>query len=107
MAAVRERYWVPKLCSLVKSAQSKFYGCKRFNATPARNPIPGQLLEDQTTVGAAFEVIGTDFAVPVKYKWKEKSRKRLSGYLHLQPFKGYTLRVNGQPGDGQLYHMSW
>ena len=62
MAAVRERYWIPKLRSLVKSVRSKCYGCKRFNATPARNPIPGQLPEDRTTVGAAFEVIGTDFA---------------------------------------------
>lgn len=74
MAAVRERYWVPKLRSLVKSVRSKCYGCKRFNATPARNPIPGQLPEDQTTVGAAFEIIGKDFAGPVKYKQGKKSQ---------------------------------
>ena len=36
--------------------------------TPARNPIPRQLPEDQTTVGVAFKVIGRDFAGPVKYK---------------------------------------
>lgn len=74
MAAVRERYWVPKLRSLVKSVRNKCYGCKRFNATPARNPIPGQLPEDRTTVGAAFEIIGTDFAGPVKYKQGKKSQ---------------------------------
>ena len=74
MAAVRERYWVSKLHSLVKSVRSKCSGCKRFNATPARNPIPGQLPEDWTTVGAACEVIGTDFAGPVKYKQGKKSQ---------------------------------
>ena len=74
MAAVRERYWVPKLRSLVKSVRSKCYGCKRFSATPARNPIPGQLPEDRTTVGGAFEVIGLDFAGPLKYKEGKKSQ---------------------------------
>ena len=74
MATVRERYWVPKLRSLVKSVQSKCYGCKRFSATPARNPIPGQLPEDRTTVGGAFEVIGLDFAGPLKYKEGKKSQ---------------------------------
>lgn len=74
MAAVRERYWVLKLRSLVKSVRSKCYGCKRFSATPARNPIPGQLPEDRTTVGGAFEVIGLDFAGPLKYKEGKKSQ---------------------------------
>lgn len=73
MAAIRERYWVPKLRSLVKSVRNKCHGCKRFSATPARIPIPGQLPEDRTTVGTAFEVIGTDFAGPIKYKLGKKS----------------------------------
>lgn len=74
MAAVRERYWVPKLRSLVKSVRSKCYGCKRFSATPARNPIPGQLPDGRTTVGGAFEVIGLDFPGPLKYKEGKKSQ---------------------------------
>ena len=79
MAAVRERYWVPKLRSLVKLVRSKCYGCKRFSATTARNPIPGQLPQDRTTVGAAFEVIGIDFAGPVKYK--QGKRSQANAYL--------------------------
>lgn len=59
---------------MVKSVRSKCYGCKRFSATPARNPIPGQLPEDRTTVGGAFEVIGLDFAGPLKYKEGKKSQ---------------------------------
>lgn len=81
MAAVRERYWVPKLRSLVKSVRSKCFGCKRFSATPARNPIPGQLPEDRTTVGGAFEVIGLDFAGPLKYKEGKKSQR--NAYLSI------------------------
>ncbi|XP_068757734.1 uncharacterized protein [Montipora capricornis] len=60
MASVRERYWVPKLRSLVKSVRSKCYGCKRLTA--------------RTTVGRAFEVIGLDFAGPLKYKEGKKSQ---------------------------------
>ena len=73
MAAVRERYWVPKLRSLVKSVRSECYGCKRFTTKPVTAPAPGQLPEDRTTVGAAFEVIGVDFAGPIRYKRSKKT----------------------------------
>ena len=35
--------------------------------------MPGPLPEDRTTVSAAFEVIGTDFAGPIRYKQRKKS----------------------------------
>ena len=72
MAAVRERYWIPKLRSLVKSVRSECHGCKRFTTTPFSPPIPGPLPEDRTTVATAFEVIGTDFAGPIRYKQRNK-----------------------------------
>ena len=72
MAAVRERYWIPKLRSLVKSVRSECHGCKRFTTTPFSPPMPGPLPEDRTTVATAFEVIGTDFAGPIRYKQRNK-----------------------------------
>ena len=68
MAAIREKFWVPKLRSLVKSVRSNCHGCKRFRATPIATPAPGFLPEDRTNIGTAFEVIGTDFAGPIRYK---------------------------------------
>lgn len=75
MAAMHEKYWVPRLCSVVKSVQSKYFGCKRFCTTPAAIPVPGQLSEDWTTVGTAFEVMGTDFAGPIKCKIDKKRKE--------------------------------
>lgn len=76
MAAVREQYWVPKLRSLVKSVRSECYGCKKFTATPVAAPAPGPLPEDRTLVGAAFEVVGVDFAGPIRYKQHKKSERK-------------------------------
>ncbi|XP_028414391.1 uncharacterized protein LOC114537541 [Dendronephthya gigantea] len=75
MAAVRENYWVPTLRRLVKVVRSKCYGCKRFTTTAIVKPMPGDLPKDRTTGGTAFEVIGTDFAGPIRYK---RSNKRES-----------------------------
>ena len=68
MAAVRESYWIPKLRKLVKSVRSTCWGCKRFTALPLTTPPPGPMPSDHTLGGAAFEVIGTDFAGPILYK---------------------------------------
>ena len=73
MAAIREEYWIPKLRKLVKSVRSACWGCKRFQASPLIVPPPGPLPTDRTIGGAAFEVIGTDFAGPLKYKQRKKS----------------------------------
>ena len=92
-AAVCERYWVPKLRSLVKSVRSKRFGCKKYHTTPATAPVPGQLPEDRTSIGTAFKVIGTDFAGPIKYKQAKKKEGKayltiftcsLSRAIHLE-----------------------
>ena len=76
MAAVREIYWIPTLRRLVKAVRAKCYGCKRFTATPIVKPIPGKLPKDRTTGGVAFEVIGTDFAGPIRYKCSNKRERK-------------------------------
>ena len=73
MAAIREEYWVPKLRSLVKVVRRKCNGCMRFRATAFTRPAPGKLPQDRTTTGGvAFEVVGTDFAGPIRYKRSQK-----------------------------------
>lgn len=57
---------VPKLRSLAKSVRSECHGCKRFTATPVTAPAPEPLPKDRTAVGAAFEVVGVDFAGPIR-----------------------------------------
>ena len=42
--------------------------CKRFTAPPLTTPPPRPMPSDCTLGGAAFEVIGTDFAGPILYK---------------------------------------
>ena len=96
MAAVREIYWVPTLRRLVKAVRAKCYGCKRFTATLIVKPIPGKLPKDRTTGGVAFEVIGTDFAGPIRYKCSNKRERKsylvifscsLSRAVHLELIK--------------------
>ena len=89
MAAVREEYWIPKLIKLVKSVRSACWGCKRFQALPLTVPPPGPLPTDRTIGGAAFEVIGTDFAGPLKYK----QRKRSEGKSYLAIFSCSLYRA--------------
>ena len=72
MAAIREEYWIPTLRQLVKSVRSACWGCKRFRAIPLTVPPPGPLPTDRTLGGAAFEVIGTDFAGPIYFKLSQK-----------------------------------
>ena len=62
MAAVRDRYWVTRVRSLVKIVRKKCYGCKRFQQRAFTPPVAGQFLDDRTTSGTAVEVIGVDFA---------------------------------------------
>ena len=75
MAKVRERYWVPRLRKLVKKIISNCWECKRFRAQPASAPAPGLLPKCRTTQSNPFDVIGVDFAGPVKYRKKNKEAK--------------------------------
>ena len=73
MAAVRECYCVPRLRCLVKKVRGDCWGCKRFRVRAATVPVPGLLPKDRTNPGTAFEVVGIDFAGPVKYKKTAKT----------------------------------
>lgn len=56
---------------LVEKVIKGCFGCKRFQAAALRNPPPGNLPRNRTEGRSAFQVVGVDFAGPLKY-WKIK-----------------------------------
>ena len=72
MACVRTRYWIPRLRWLVKKVRKRCYGCKRLTATAYSTPSPGKLPTTRTQGKNAFQVIGVDFAGPLKYQAEKK-----------------------------------
>ena len=68
MTSVRSLHWVPRLRKLAKQTIRACHGCKRFQARAAANPPPGNLPVDRTQGSRPFQVIGVDYAGPIKYK---------------------------------------
>lgn len=68
MAKVREEFWIPRLRRLVKKVTRECYGCKRFLAVALAAPPPGLLPREKTEGSCPFEVVGVDFAGPIKYR---------------------------------------
>ena len=68
MAEVREKYWIPRLRKLTKKVVKSCWGCKRFQAVAQATPPPGLLPTERTEGSGAFEIIGVDFAGPIKYR---------------------------------------
>ena len=81
MAKLREEFWIPRLRRLVKKVIRKCYGCKRFQAVALATPPPGLLPPERTKGSTLFEVIGVDFAGPIKYN--ESARVEGKAYLVL------------------------
>jgi hypothetical protein len=85
MANVRERFWVPKIRCLVKRMRSNCHGCVRFRAQAYNKPPPGKLPPTRTQGSTPFQVLGVDFAGPIRYQSKAKAEKK--AYLVLYGFK--------------------
>ena len=78
MTSVRSRHWVPRPRKLAKQTICACHGCKRFQAKAAANPPPGNLPVDRTQGSRPFQVIGVDYAGPIKYKKRGKWRVKLT-----------------------------
>ena len=72
MAKVREQHWVPRLRRPVKRIVKKCPGCKRFQATALAVSPPGLLPKERTEGSLPFQVVGVDYAGPIKYKATNK-----------------------------------
>ena len=72
MAKIREHYWVPRLRKLAKRITRACHGFRRFQAQGYSNPPPGNLPRERTEGETPFQVIGVDYAGPLKYRDKAK-----------------------------------
>lgn len=74
MAKVREHYWVPHLRRLTKRIVKSCHGCQRFRAQ-AYIPLlcQGTQGRDRTVGQTPFQVIGVDFAGPLRYRKRPKT----------------------------------
>jgi hypothetical protein len=79
MTKVREIYWIPRLRRLTKRVIKRCYGCKRFQALPFPTPQPGKLPKDRTEGDAPFQVIGVDYAGPIRYR--KRGKKEAKAYI--------------------------
>ncbi len=76
MTHVRSAYWIPRLGRLTKRIRKGCFGCKRAQAKAYSIPPPGILPTTRTQGKNAFEVIGVDFAGPIKYRTPRKTFKK-------------------------------
>ena len=73
MTSVRKHHWVPRLRRLAKQSIRACNGCRRFQARAVATPPPGNLPVDRTQGTHPFQVIGVDYAGPLKYKKRGKA----------------------------------
>ena len=68
IAKVREQYWVPRLRRLTKRVVKNCHGCRRFQEQAFSFPPQGNLPKDRTEGKTPFQVVGVDYAGPLKYR---------------------------------------
>ena len=68
MTKVRSKYWIPRLRRLVRKVRKNCYGCKRFMTSAYAAPPPGILPTNRTQGINPYQVIGVDYAGPLRYR---------------------------------------
>ena len=90
MAKVYECHWVPRLRKLTKQVIKSCAGCKRFQAIALRNPPPRPLPVDRSQGSTPLEVIGIDFAGPLRY---QISRSKTEGKAYIALYSCSLMRT--------------
>ena len=76
MAKVRSRYWIPRLRQLVRKVRGACHGCKRFQALAYAAPPPGNLPTTRTHGTNPYQVIGVDYAGPIRYRVSKQREEK-------------------------------
>ena len=76
MTKVRSRYWIPRLRRLVKKVRGDCAGCKRHHAMAYAAQPPADLPTTRTQGVNPFQVIGIDYAGPVRYRGSRKCERK-------------------------------
>ena len=71
-ATVREKLPIPRLRKSTKRLLKQCWGCKIFQAIAVKIPPPGLLPREGTEGNTPLQVVGVDFAEPVKFFKKSK-----------------------------------
>ena len=76
------------------------WGCKRFRTTALAVPPPGFFPTSRTEGSTAFEVIGVDFAGPIRYRAKiNREGKTYIALFACSLSRAVSSRIFAQPGD--------
>ena len=76
MNKVQSRYWIPTLRRQVKKVRRNCHGCKRSQGMAYAAPPPGCLPTTRTEGVNPFQVMGVDYACPLRYRMlRQRERK--------------------------------
>ena len=74
MAEIRREFWIPRLRRLTKTVVKECHGCLRFHTMAFPAPPPGGLPHERTEGVRPFQVIGVDYAGPLRYQKSKKCK---------------------------------
>ena len=73
MCKIRERFWIPKIRSLVKKVVHECSHCKKFRVKALPAPAKSLLPEFRSQLTEPFAYTGVDFAGPIVYRDSKKT----------------------------------
>ena len=82
MTQVCKRYWIPRLRRIVRKMRRKCHGCKRFTVTAYPTPTTSKLPTTRTQGINPYQVIGVDYAGPIRYRKKRGQTGKAYVLLH-------------------------
>ena len=91
MTKVRERHWVPRLRQIGKKDNKELLWLQTIPGYCPDKPSPWNLPRDRTEETAAFQVVGVDFAGPLRYRNGKKNES-----------KAYIITLRVQPNSWDL-----